>query len=161
MTQQKRVWTMFMALIRTAHANGENMARFRILVLLLVIAALATGRQFGPDPQYNAFLTLVPMLVLGYFVARPELYAPDTAFYLPGGFERTRKWARWTTLAGLVLLLGGSLVAFRVVYSVDGPPKLNSPDSLAIVGDQVVVLGFFLLCIGFVAWSAAIFLKKK
>jgi hypothetical protein len=63
------------------------MARFRILVLLLVLAALATGRQFGPDPQYNAFLTLVPILVLGYFVARPELYNPDTSFYEPGGWS--------------------------------------------------------------------------
>lgn len=152
---------MFMALIRAAHANGENMTRYRILVLLLVIAAFATGRQFGPDPQYNAFLTLVPMLALGYFVARPELYNPDTSFYQSGGLERTRKWARWTTLAGLVLLLGGSLMAFRMLYSVDGPPKLNSPDRLAIVGDQVAVLGFFLLCIGFVAWNAAVFLKKK
>jgi hypothetical protein len=138
------------------------MVRFRILVLLLVIAALATGRQFGPAPQYNAFLTLVPMLVLGYFVTRPERYNPDVPFYQPGGLERARKWARWTTLAGLVLFLVGSLVATRLFVAMDSnPTSPTGPDPLAIAGSSAGTIGMGLLCIGFVAWSAAVFLKKK
>lgn len=136
------------------------MARYRILVFLLVVAALATGRQFGPDPSYSAFLTLVPMLVLGYFVARPEIYNPDTSFYLPGRMEQTRKWARWTTLVALAVFVASSLLSFSFVRSFE-PPGPPAPTAYTEAVELVWLLSLALLCCGFVAWCAAGFLKKK
>ncbi len=136
------------------------MARYRVLVFLLVVAALATGRQLGPDPFYNAFLTLVPMLVLGYFVARPEIYSPDIPFYLPGRIEQTRKWARWATLLALAVFLGSSLLSVSVIHSIE-PPVSPPPSTYTEAVGLVWSLSLGLLYCGFVAWCAAVFLKRK
>lgn len=135
------------------------MARYRILVLLLVVAALFTGRQFGPDPSYNFLLTLFPMLVLGYFVARPEIYNPDTPFYVPGRMEQARKWARWTTFAALAVFLTCSLLSFRIVYSVE-PPGAATPTAYTYTVEFVWLLSMGILYCSFVAWCATVFLKR-
>lgn len=135
------------------------MVRYRILVFLLVVAALVAGRQFGPDPSYNALLMMVPVLVLGYFVARPEIYNPDTPFYLPDRMDQTRKWVRWMTLAALAVLLASSLLSFRIIYSVE-PPGTPTPTAYTQTVDLVWSLSLVLLCCGFVAWCVTIFLKR-
>ena len=81
------------------------MARFRILVLLLVVAGMASGALLGIGRWYEAGVMMVPFAVLAYCAARSERYTPDAPVYQAGAVEQVRKWARRVTLVGLALIL--------------------------------------------------------
>ena len=134
---------------------GGRVARYRILVVLLVVAAYATGRQFGPDPAYNAFLTLIPVLVLGYFVARPENYSPDTPFHLPGRTDQIRKWARIITMVGFGVMAAAALIVGVYLYLPLEDRGVVPMPLLRAMNDYGLLLGLVLSGLGFVAWSFA------
>ena len=131
------------------------MARFKILAVLLVVAAYATGHQFGPDPAYNALLTLIPVLVLGYFVARPESYSPDTPFHSPGRMDQIRKWARIVTMAGLGIMAAGMLIVGVYLYAPFEDRGVVPMPLLGAINDYGLLVGLVLSGLGFVAWSFA------
>ena len=134
---------------------GGRMTRFRILAVLLVVAAYATGRQFGPDPAYNAFLTLIPVLVLGYFVARPENYSPDTPFHLPGRMDQVRKWARIITMAGFGVMAAAALIVGVYLYAPFEDRGVVPMPLLEAINDYGLLVGLMLSGLGFIAWSFA------
>lgn len=135
------------------------MARYRVLVFLLVVAALVTGRQTGPDPSFNAILPMMAMLALGYFVARPEIYNPDVPFYQPGGMEQTRKWARWITFLGLAAF---ALFWFLPLSAFSpGPLNRSAPSTFHIAISLGSSLSLMLVFVGFFAWCLAVFFRKK
>ena len=131
---------------------GGRVTRFKILALLLVVTAYATGRQFGPDPAYNALLTLIPVLVLGYFVARPENYSPDTRFHLPGRMDRVRKWARIITMAGFGVMAAGALIVGVYLY-VPFDRGVVPMGLLGAINDYGLLLGLVLSGLGFAVWT--------
>lgn len=133
--------------------NGGRMTRFRILAVLLVVAAYVTGRQFGPDPAYNAFLTLIPVLVLGYFVARPENYSPDTRFHLPGRMDQVRNWARIITMAGFGVMAAAALIVGVYLYVPFEDRGAVPMPLLGAINDYGLLLGLVLSGLGFAVWT--------
>jgi hypothetical protein len=139
------------------------MVRFRILVLLLAVAGMASGALLGIGPWYNASVTMVPLVVLAYFAARSEHYTPDAPVYQAGAAELVRKWASRATLLGLALIVIPVLVmmfAFGLIIPMENIAKI--PNWIrAAINMQIPYAGFVLLCAGFAVWSGAVFWKKK
>lgn len=139
------------------------MVRFRILVLLLAVAGMASGALLGIGRWYEAGVMMVPFAVLAYCAARSERYTPDPPVYEAGAAEQVRKWARRATLVGLALILIPILVmvfAFGLIIPVDDIAKIPNW-ILAATNMQIPYAGFVLLCAGFAVWSGAVFWKKK
>lgn len=139
------------------------MARFRIHILLLAVAGMASGALLGIDRWYEAGVMMVPFAVLAYFAARSERYTPDAPVYQAGAAEQLRKWARRATLFGLALILLSTLVpilAFGLLIPTRGSAAI--PNWIqTVLGMHIPYAGFALLCAGFAAWSGVVFWKQK
>lgn len=137
------------------------MTRYRILVLLLLLAAIATGYSLSVphSPISNAaFLTAIATMVLGVFVAKPEFYNPAAPFFRPGGVTRARKRAVRMLLLGLGLTVLG--MAFGgIFYATVRNPGLADGFHLSI--GYLIVVGMALFCGGLFAWCVTWFLKEE
>jgi hypothetical protein len=137
------------------------MIRYRILVFLLVLVAIATGYSLSqPDsPIANAaFLTAIATAVLGIFVAKPELYNPGAPFFRPGGVARARKRAVRILWLGLGLMVLG--MAFGgIFYATANNPGLADGFNLSV--GYLIVVGMAFFCGGLFAWCVAWFLKDE
>jgi hypothetical protein len=139
------------------------MTRFRILVLLLAVAGMASGALLGIGHWYGLGVSMVPLAVLAYLAARSDSYTPDAPIYQAGAAELVRRWARRVTLSGVVLILIALLatvLTMGIIIPVQDLAKI--PDwVLAAINMYIPYTGFALLCAGFAAWSGAVFWKKK
>lgn len=141
--------------------RGEDMVRYRILVLLLVLAAIVTGYSLSqPDAPVSGAVpfTAIATAVLGVFVAKPEFYNPAAPFFRPGGVARARKRAVRMLLLGLGLTVLG--MAFGgIFYATANNPGLA--DGFNLSTGYLIVAGMALFCGGLFAWCVARFLKEE
>lgn len=137
------------------------MTRYRILVLLLVLAALVTGYSLSVphSPASNAaFLAAIATAVLGVFVAKPELYNPAAPFFRPGGVGRARARAVRAILLGVGLTILGVAVGGIFHAGADNP---GLADGFNLSIGYVVVAGMAFFCGGVIAWCVARLLKEE
>ena len=137
------------------------MTRYRILVLLLVLAAIVTGYSLSlpRSPISNAaFPAAIITAVLGVFVAKPELYNPAAPFFRPGGVVRARRRAVRAMLLGLGLI-ALSMAFGGIFYATASNPGLADGFHLSI--GYLIAAGATFFCGGVVAWCVARFLKEE
>ena len=139
------------------------MVRFRILVLLLAVAGMASGALLGIGRWYEAGVTMVPLVVLAYLAARSEGYTPDAPAYQAGTVELIRRWARRAALLGLALILIPILVMILVFGIAAAASDMTRIPNwiLTVTSMHIPYAGFALLCASFAVWSGAVFWKKK
>jgi hypothetical protein len=137
------------------------MFRYRILVLLLVLAALVTGYSLSVphSPASGAVLpAAIVAAVLGVFVAKPELYNPTAPFFLSGGVVRARRRAVRAIFLGLGLI-ALSMAFGGIFYATVSNPGLADGFHLSI--GYLIATGATFFCGGVVAWCVARFLKEE
>lgn len=101
---------------------------------------------------------VVAVVVLFFFVAKPELYNSASAYFKPGGVARARTRAIRAMWLGMALLLLG--VFGSVVLKSVFARSLSLVDQLQLGGGFLVVSGGAALCGGLFAWCTALFLKR-
>jgi hypothetical protein len=139
------------------------MARFRILVLLLAVAGIASGALLGIGHWSGAVVSMIPLSALAYFSARSERYTPDVPVYQGGAIELVRKWGRRATWLGLALILLSTLVPI-LVFGIVIPARDGAtiPNWIqTFLNMHIPYAGFTLLCAGFAVWSGAVFWRKR
>lgn len=137
------------------------MTRYRVLVLLLVLAAIATGYLLSaPHSSISnaAFPAVIITAVLGVFAAKPELYNPAAPFFRPDGVARARTRAVRAMLLGLGLIALGMAFA-GVFYATVSHPGLADGFHLSI--GYLIAGGVFCFCGGLVAWCVTRLLKEE
>lgn len=138
------------------------MARFRILVLLLAVAGMASGALLGIGHWYGAAASIIPLSILAYLAARSEGYTPELPIYQAGTAELIRRLARVATLLGLALILIAllaTILTMGIILPVRDMAKIPNW-VLAAINMHIPYIGFVLLCAGFAVWSGAVFWKK-
>jgi hypothetical protein len=132
-----------------------------MLVLLLVLAAIATGYSLSVprSPYSNAtLLAAIATVVLGVFVAKPELYNPAAPFFRAGGVVRARRRAVRALLLGLGLI--ALVMAFGgIFYATASNPGLADGFHLSV--GYLIAAGLAFFCGGVIAWCVARFLKEE
>ena len=96
--------------------------------------------------------------ILFSFVAQPERYHSASGYFQPGGVARARRRAIRAMLWGVALFLMG-LSGYVVQKSVSAD-NVALVDGIEMAGALLVFSGGVVLCGGFFAFCAALFLKR-